>query len=92
MSDLQNITNDLIRKLIETEEHLLKDILKQILKREATNEDAKEIQRIKRRADDNWYILSFRGITLGKVTFDYPDFTNGSGKFGVTFEPDETFK
>ena len=55
----------------ELEERVIKDVLKQVLKRDAIISDAKKLRKIYEPCETSNYYLEYSGITLGKITFDF---------------------
>jgi hypothetical protein len=88
----QQIQNNIIQGMIEIEQELLMEILRDLLDRKVIFED--DWQHLKRQGIPNVfdrYQLVYKDRTLGTVTHHYPEpileapFT--SGEFRVTFEP-----
>lgn len=65
----------LVGEMKQIEENLFKEVLRQVLKREPTIEDAKECSFLKK---DNWdlkYVIAYRGVNLGTVEVHlHPDY------------------
>lgn len=72
-----------VRKFIEAEERLLKEILFQILQRNPTTEDAKDLCRLQQEGVFNEYKLQYKGEIIGSI---YSHF-GIDGKYGFEFQP-----
>ena len=83
---------DLIKVLRNKEEALIKDVLKKVLDREPTLEDARKCNRGIFRGDPNKYLFSYRGVTLGTMNrFGYRADFDRPHKMKVWFQPSEGF-
>lgn len=81
--EIQNIMTEITRKMAEAEEMVIKDVLRNLLKREPTIDDAKDIQILKIEGCFDWYFLAYKNLKLGKVTRNYD---LEGGKIGVRFD------
>ncbi len=59
--------NDIIRKFKETEENVIKEVLRKILEREPTLEDAKDVQTFHFQGEFDKYYLAYKNQKLGTV-------------------------
>lgn len=76
----------IINKIQELEVNILKEVLRQILKREPTLEDAKDLTRFKRDGEFDKYYLAYKNMKLGTVHYNM----NIEGcRVGVEFVPFE---
>lgn len=82
--NMLSIQEDIVTQMIQKHEDLLKEILRQILKREPVLEDAKDLCRITMDGVIDKYDLAYKGHKIGVVTID-SDYKNG--KVGYTFYP-----
>lgn len=72
----------------ETEEMVIKQVLKQLLKRDITLEDAKKVTRVFFYNDTEKYTLAYDGMALGTIVYrNCPEY-----HCSVRFYPNETFK
>jgi Na+-translocating ferredoxin:NAD+ oxidoreductase RnfG subunit len=76
------ITNEFAK----AENNVIKEVLRQIVKREPTLEDAKDLQRFQKEGEVNKYYLAYKNLKLGTV---YLNTNIESGKMGVEFVPFE---
>lgn len=75
-----------IEVIREAEEKVLRNVLSQLLKREATNEDAKRLTIMYPEPNiggDLYYMLAFDGVEIGRVFISFEPPGHGS----VTFKP-----
>jgi hypothetical protein len=79
--DMSFIQDTLLANLNEMQDNLLKDVLRQLLDREPTIDDAKNVT-IFRYYGQLDYDLAYKGSKIGRVTFQNEGF-----KFGCTFTP-----
>lgn len=81
------IANEFIQKFIETEDKLLKQVAKNLLKREPTIEDYRDFQVLRMEGVEDEYDLAYKNMKLGTVKRNFhPD---ENGKAGVVFTPFE---
>ena len=73
-------------KFAAAEDNVIKEILRQILKREPTLEDAKDLQRFQEEGEFDKYYLVYKNLKLGTV---YRNTNIESGKMEVEFVPFE---
>lgn len=86
-SDLPDIMVQITKQMMEAEENVIKDVLRQLLKREPTLEDAKDLHRFQKEGEFDKYYLAYKNLKLGTVYRN----TNIEGvKMGVEFVPFET--
>ena len=86
-SALPNMMAQITKQMMEAEENCLKEVLRQLLKREPTVEDAKDLQRYQKEGYFDKYYLAYKGLKLGTVFMNY---NIEGGKMGVEFVPFET--
>jgi hypothetical protein len=77
--------NDVIYQLKQKESEVITNVLKQVLKREPTADDALKLTKIVKSEAANNYIIAFNGIELGRIYFDLVKNT-------VSFIPFKEFK
>ena len=82
----QSLVEKVLVSLKAAEEAALKEVLRQILRREPTIEDAKLCQQYFDGIDPNKYQLFYRTYLLGTV---YINFGREGEQPGVTFKPSE---
>ena len=82
--DLSDMMAQITKNFAEVEENVIKEVLRQILKREPTLEDAKDLHRFQKEGEFDKYYLAYKNMKLGTVYRN----TN-SGKIGVEFVPFE---
>ena len=86
-STLPDMMVQITKQMLEAEENVIKDVLMQLLKREPTLEDAKDLHRIQKEGEFDKYYLAYKNLKLGTVCIN----TNiEEGKMGVEFVPFET--
>jgi hypothetical protein len=84
---------DLLTKIYqEAEEKVVKDVLRALLKREPTIEDAKNTQRLFKPSKENGYTLAHLGIEVGEIEYKYPSLEEMNFSGMVTFTPHEKYK
>lgn len=88
--DNQNFLNNILQSYRDAEEKVLKDVLKNLLKREPSIDDAKKLVRVFENGVHDWYHLGYEGVELGIVKYNY--YSPVSNSAGVEFVPNETFK
>lgn len=80
-----------IRLYREAEEKVIKSVLRSLLKREPTMEDASKCTRIFKPGITDQYDLEFEGICLGQVKYNFPTIgpseSDITDKLGVEFIP-----
>lgn len=81
------MTNSFISMIHQKQEEVLLNILRQILKREPTIEDAKDVTIGYPQGKPDIYYLAYKGTTIGTVK-TVLDGTRGT----VTFTPSEQFR
>lgn len=86
-SAIPYIMAEITRKMMEVEENVLKDVLRNLLKREPTLEDAKDLHRYQQEGEFDKYFLAYKNLKLGTV---YRNYNIEGGKMGVEFVPFET--
>lgn len=74
------------KNFAEAEENVIKEVLRQILEREPTLEDAKDLCKFQQVGDFDKYYLAYKNLKLGTV-YRYVDI--GGGEMGVKFVPFE---
>ena len=85
-SNLPDMMIEITKNLVDAEEKVIKAVLCQILEREPTLEDAKDLQRIRKEGEFDKYCLAYKNLTLGTV---YINTNIEGGKMGVKFVPFE---
>lgn len=85
-SALTDIVAQITKNFAEAEENVIKEVLRQILKREPTLEDAKELHRFQMEGEFDKYYLAYKNLKLGTV---YRNTNIEGGKMGVEFVPFE---
>ncbi|HND46691.1 MAG TPA: hypothetical protein PLC61_09895 [Chitinophagales bacterium] len=78
--------NLISKKMAEAEENVIKDVLRQLLKREPTLEDAKDLHKFQKEGEFDKYHLAYKNLKLGTV---YRNINIEGGKMGVEFVPFE---
>lgn len=76
--DMQEMILD---QILEIHENILKEVLRQILKREPVIEDAKRLTRYEYEGVFDYYDLAFDNVKIGRVI------TSGNKNYKITFEP-----
>lgn len=74
------------KNFAEAEENVIKEVLRQILKREPTLEDAKDLHKFQQEGEFDKYYLAYKNMKLGTV---YRNTNIEGGKMGVEFVPFE---
>lgn len=92
IKDLTTFKDTIILQMAEKEEEFYREVLRQILKREPTIEDAKDITLAINPKYPNQELIAYKGNTLGRIIkgYDNADFIMNTFKW--TFEPIPTFK
>ena len=85
-SDLSDMMAQITKNFAEVEENVIKEVLRQILKREPTLEDAKDLHRFQKEGEFDKYYLAYKNMKLGTV---YRNTNIEGGKMGVEFVPFE---
>jgi len=86
-SAMPDIMAEITRKMMEAEENVIKDVLRNLLKREPTLEDAKDLHRFQQEGEFDKYYLAYKNLKLGTI---YRNYNIEGGKMGVEFVPFET--
>jgi Na+-translocating ferredoxin:NAD+ oxidoreductase RnfG subunit len=85
-SALSDMMAQITKNFAEAEENVIKEVLRQILKREPTLEDAKDLHKFQQEGEFDKYYLAYKNLKLGTVYHN----TNIEGnKMGVEFVPFE---
>jgi hypothetical protein len=74
------------KNFVEAEENVIKEVLQQILKREPTLEDAKDLCKFQQEGEFDKYYLAYKNLKLGTV---FRNTNIEGGKMGVEFVPFE---
>ena len=86
MSALTDMMAQITKNFTDAEENVIKEVLRQILKREPTLEDVKDLHRFQQEGEFDKYYLAYKNLKLGTVYLN----TNIEGKkMGVEFVPFE---
>lgn len=87
-------TEAILSQMAKMEEELIKKVVSQFLKREATIEDAPFVSRIFKQGFPTEYAIRYKGILLGTVKYSTPElFQDRIGCFyNIQFTPSEEFK
>jgi len=83
---LSDMMTQITNNLLEAEENVIKEVLRQILKREPTLEDAKDLHRFQQEGEFYKYYLAYKNMKLGTV---YRNTNIEGGKMGFEFVPFE---
>jgi hypothetical protein len=83
---LSDIMSQITKKMANEERKVIKEVLRQIIKREPTLEDAKDLHKFKQEGEFNKYYLAYKNLKLGTV---YRNINIEEGKMGVDFVPFE---
>lgn len=86
-SALPDMMVQITKQMMEAEENVIKDVLRQLLKREPTLEDAKDLHRFQKEGEFDKYYLAYKNLKLGTV---YRNTNIEGGKMVVEFVPFET--
>lgn len=78
-----NLIQEFAKKISQSEETVLKQLVKQLTGEEATIEHAKKLTKVYHEGEPMNYTVCYNHIPLGKVVFD---FTKGT-EITVTFKP-----
>ena len=88
---IERMTMDMMEQITENfanaEENVIKEVLRQLLKREPTLEDVKDLQKFHQEGEFDKYYLAYKNLKLGTV---YLNTNITAGKMGVEFVPFET--
>lgn len=74
----------IIKSYVEAEDNVIKEVLRQILKREPTLEDAKDLCKFQQEGEFDKYVLAYKNRKLGTV---YINSNFEGGKMGIKFVP-----
>lgn len=85
-SALTDMMAQITKNFAEAEENVIKEVLRQILKREPTLEDAKDLHRFQKEGEFDKCYLAYKNLKLGTV---YRNTNIEGGKMGVEFVPFE---
>jgi Na+-translocating ferredoxin:NAD+ oxidoreductase RnfG subunit len=85
-SALSDMMAQITKNFAEAEENVIKEVLRQILKREPTLEDAKGLHKFQQEGEFDKYYLAYKNMKLGTV---YRNTNIERGKMGVEFVPFE---
>ena len=85
-SALSDMMAQINKNFADAEENVIKEILRQILKREPTLDDAKDLQQFQQEGEFDKYYLAYKNLKLGTV---YRNTNIEGGKMGVEFVPFE---
>lgn len=85
---INNPLDNLIKELIRIESETIKSVLFQFLGREADNEDAKKLTKVKTLDSITDYDLAYDGIRLGRISFQIEEnlsvlFTPYNGDYSI---------
>ena len=83
---LSDIMAQITKNFADAEENVIKEVLRQILKREPTLEDAKDLLKFQQEGEFDKYYLAYKNLKLGTV---YCNTNIEGGKMGVEFVPFE---
>lgn len=86
-SALPDMMVQITKQMMEAEENVIKDVLRQLLKREPTLEDAKDLHRFQKEGEFYKYYLAYKNLKLGIV---HRNTNIEGGKMGAEFVPFET--
>ena len=84
---LSDMMEQITKNFAEAEENVIKEVLRQILKREPTLEDTKYLHKFQQEGEFDKYYLAYKNLKLGTV---YRNTNIEGGKIGVEFVPFET--
>ncbi|MFI0427758.1 MAG: hypothetical protein ACH34V_12475 [Flavobacterium sp.] len=85
-SALTDMMAQITKNFADAEENVIKEVLRQILKREPTLEDAKDLHKFQQEGEFDKYYLAYKNLKLGTV---YRNTNIECGKMGVEFVPFE---
>lgn len=88
MEKHEDIIQMIMQEINKNEETLIKQVLKQLLKRDATLEDFKKVNRVFFGPQTEKYTLAYEGVELGTVEYQ----NCPTNHFTVRFYPNEPFK
>jgi Na+-translocating ferredoxin:NAD+ oxidoreductase RnfG subunit len=74
------------KNFAEAEKNVIKEVLRQILKRDPTLEDAKDLHKFQQEGEFDKYYLAYKNLKLGTV---YRNTNIEGGKMGFEFMPFE---
>jgi hypothetical protein len=83
-SALSDMMAQITKNFAEAEENVIKDVLRRILKREPTLEDAKHLHTFWQEGEFDKYYLSYKNLKLGTV---YRNTNIEGGKMKIEFVP-----
>lgn len=88
------IQEHLINMFRAKESELIKEVLIQLLKREPHTEDAQNVERRFLKGETGWYVLFYKGVELGKVTYSFNDMNpfTFANNMKITFTPHKDFE
>jgi hypothetical protein len=82
---MKNIVDEIIRKFINGEEEVIKEVLRQLLKREPTHDDFEYCE--KNGFSNTHYSLFIKGICVGTMEFNIEGL-----EYRIIFTPNENYK
>ena len=85
-SALSDMMAQITKNFAELEENVIKEVLRQILKREPIPKDAKDLHKFQNLGEFDKYYLAYKNLKLGTV---YRNTNGEGGKIGVEFVPFE---
>jgi Na+-translocating ferredoxin:NAD+ oxidoreductase RnfG subunit len=83
---LTDMMAQITKNFADAEENVIKEVLRQLLKREPTLEDAKDLHKFQLEGEFDKYYLAYKNLKLGTV---YRNTNIEGGKMGVEFVPFE---
>jgi len=83
---LSDVMAQITKNFVDAEENVIKEVLRQILNREPTLEDAKDLHRFQKEGEFDKSYLAYKNLKLGTV---YRNTNIEGGKMGVHFVPFE---
>lgn len=83
-SNLSDIVTNIIKQRMQAEESVIKEVLRQLLKREPTLEDAKNLHIYQKQGEFNKYRLDYKNLKLGTI---YRNTNFIDGKIEIEFIP-----
>jgi len=84
---MEKIIGQLHQSFAEAEEKVFKDVLRSLLKREPTIEDAKECNFLHREGELDKYGVDYKGMFLGTIQRVFPDMNSTKHEYMVVFMP-----
>lgn len=85
-SAIPDMMTEITKQMAEAEENCIKEVLRQLLQREPTLEDAKDLHKFQREGEFDKYYLAYKNLKLGTV---YRNFNLEGGKMEFNFIPFE---